>query len=159
MRRAYDTKKGFGAALMLMIAYGASIGGVGTPVGTPPNVHLYRGIHQAVSLKRRPLCLYSGCCSAFPQSSFLVLITWGYLSFVIFRYPTTGWQAKPSILQSRLTALGPMSQEEKKVLLVSVLTALLWIFRENLLLGSVTIPGWSRFAASASDGSKIRPSP
>ncbi|HKA55057.1 MAG TPA: SLC13 family permease, partial [Candidatus Binatia bacterium] len=36
--QGYDTKNGFGTALMLMVAYGASIGGVGTPVGTPPNV-------------------------------------------------------------------------------------------------------------------------
>jgi sodium-dependent dicarboxylate transporter 2/3/5 len=34
--QGYDTKKGFGTALMLMIAYAASIGGIGTPVGTPP---------------------------------------------------------------------------------------------------------------------------
>jgi sodium-dependent dicarboxylate transporter 2/3/5 len=37
-----------------------------------------------------------------------------------------------------------MSPQEKKVLAVATLTALLWIFREDLPLGGITVPGWSR---------------
>ncbi|MBI3757551.1 MAG: SLC13/DASS family transporter [Deltaproteobacteria bacterium] len=141
--QGYDTKKGFGAALMLMIAYGASIGGVGTPVGTPPNV-IFIGALTKLFPEAPSIVFLQWMLFGVPTVILLVLITWAYLSFVIFRYPTTGWQADRQFLQSRLTALGPMSQEEKKVLLVSVLTVLLWVFRENLPLGGVTIPGWSR---------------
>ncbi len=142
--QGYDTKKGFGAALMLMIAYGASIGGVGTPVGTPPNV-IFIGAFTKLFPEAPPIVFLQWMLFGTPTVIMLVLITWAYLSFVIFRYPTTGWQADRQFLHSQLSTLGPVSQEEKKVLLVSVVTAFLWIFREDLPLGGITIPGWSRF--------------
>src|SRR6185369_4846244 len=56
-----------------------------------------------------------------------------------------GWQSDRDFLQRRLQVLGPMSAQEKKVLVLAATTALLWIFREDLPLGGITLPGWSRF--------------
>ena len=37
----------FGAAIVLAVAYGASVGGIGTPVGTPPNLIGIRAMRAA----------------------------------------------------------------------------------------------------------------
>ncbi len=141
--QGYDTKKGFGIALMLAMAYGASIGGVGTPVGTPPNV-IFIGAFAKLFPVAEPITFFQWMLFGVPTALVLVLVTWAYLVFLAFPFPTTGWQANRHFLQDRLQALGPMSPQEKKVLAVAATTALLWIFRADLPLGGVTLPGWSR---------------
>lgn len=140
--QGYDTRKGLGTALMLMIAYGASIGGVGTPVGTPPNV-IFIGAFSRLFPAAEPIGFFQWMLFGVPTVVIMTLVVWAYLVFVAFPFPTTGWQADRQFLQNRLQALGPMSREEKKVLALAVTTALLWIFREDLDLGSITIPGWT----------------
>jgi sodium-dependent dicarboxylate transporter 2/3/5 len=142
--QGYDTRKGFGTALMLMVAYGASIGGVGTPVGTPPNV-IFLGAFTKLFPEAQPIAFLQWMLFGVPTVLILVLVTWTYLTFAAFPFPATGWQADRQFLHARLQALGPMSPEEKKVLAIAATTALLWIFREDLPLGGgVTLPGWSR---------------
>ncbi|MBI3248703.1 MAG: DASS family sodium-coupled anion symporter [Deltaproteobacteria bacterium] len=139
--QGYDTKKGFGTALMLMIAYGASIGGVGTPVGTPPNV-IFVGAFAKLFPAAPTITFSQWMLFGVPTVVVLTLLTWAYLAFFMFPFPASGWQTDRHFLQQRLHDLGPMSAQEKKVLAVSATTALLWIFREDLPLGSLTIPGW-----------------
>jgi len=47
------------------------------------------------------------------------------------------------LIEEELKALGPMHRAERFVAIIFLLTALLWIFRQPIVLGSVTIPGWS----------------
>jgi solute carrier family 13 (sodium-dependent dicarboxylate transporter), member 2/3/5 len=140
--QGYDTKKGFGTALMLMVAYGASIGGIGTPVGTPPNV-IFLGAFTKLFPEAPQISFLRWMLFGVPTAILLTFVVWAYLSYVAFPYSTTGWKANKEFLRERLQALGPMSASEKKVALLGVTTALLWIFRENLPLGGITIPGWS----------------
>lgn len=140
--QGYDTKKGFGTALMLMIAYGASIGGVGTPVGTPPNL-IFLGAFARLFPAAPPVGFLQWMLFGIPVVVLLTLITWAYLTYFAFPYATEGWHANKQFLRDRLHALGPMSAEEKKVSLLAATTAFLWIFREDLPLGSMTLPGWS----------------
>jgi solute carrier family 13 (sodium-dependent dicarboxylate transporter), member 2/3/5 len=140
--QGYDTKKGFGTALMLMVAYGASIGGIGTPVGTPPNV-IFLGAFTKLFPDAPQISFLRWMLFGVPTAILLTFVVWAYLSYVAFPYSRTGWKANKEFLRERLQALGPMSASEKKVALLGVTTALLWIFRENLPLGGITIPGWS----------------
>lgn len=140
--QGYDTKSGFGTALMLMIAYAASIGGVGTPVGTPPNV-IFLGAFGKLFPEAPPIGFLQWMLFGVPAAVLLTFITWAYLTYFVFPYPTEGWKSDKQFLQSRLDALGPMSVDEKKVALLGATTALLWIFRADLPLGSFTLPGWS----------------
>jgi len=142
--QGYDTKKGFGTALMLMVAYGASIGGIGTPVGTPPNV-IFLGAFTKLFPEAPQIGFLRWMLFGVPAAALLTLVAWTYLSYVAFPYSASGWHANKEFLRERLQALGPMSAEEKKVALLAATTALLWIFRENLPLGGITIPGWSQF--------------
>lgn len=145
--QGYDTKNGFGTALMLMIAYGASIGGVGTPVGTPPNV-IFVGAFAKLFPAAPPVSFSQWMLFGVPTVVVLILVTWAYLTFVMFPFSTAGWQTDRSFLHNRLRDLGPMSLQEKRVLLISATTALLWVFREDLPLGSLTVPGWTRLLPS-----------
>jgi sodium-dependent dicarboxylate transporter 2/3/5 len=145
--QGYDTKNGFGTALMLMIAYGASIGGVGTPVGTPPNV-IFIGAFAKLFPAAPPIPFSQWMLFGVPTVVVLTLVTWAYLTFVMFPFPTVGWQTDRQFLNDALQDLGPMNAQEKKVLAVAATTAVLWIFREDLPLGGVTIPGWTRFLPS-----------
>jgi solute carrier family 13 (sodium-dependent dicarboxylate transporter), member 2/3/5 len=140
--QGYDTKKGFGTALMLMIAYGASIGGVGTPVGTPPNV-IFLGAFSKLFPEAPPVGFLQWMLFGVPVVVLLTLVTWAYLTYLAFPYHAEGWQADKQFIRTRLQALGPMSGDEKKVALLGATTALLWIFRTDLPLGGVTVPGWS----------------
>jgi sodium-dependent dicarboxylate transporter 2/3/5 len=141
--QGYDTKSGFGTALMLMIAYGASIGGVGTPVGTPPNV-IFIGAFAKLFPAAAPIPFSQWMLFGVPTVVVLILVTWTYLAFIMFPFPTVGWQSDRQFLHQALQDLGPMTSQEKKVLAVAATTAFLWIFREDLPLGIITIPGWVR---------------
>lgn len=146
--QGYDTKKGFGTALLLMVAYGASIGGVGTPIGTPPNV-IFIGAFIKLFPEAQPIVFSQWMLFGLPTALSLVVVTWAYLAFIVFPFATVGWQTDRHFLQERLHALGPMSAQEKKVLAVATTTALLWIFRADLPLGGATIPGWQQLLPPA----------
>lgn len=140
--QGYDTRQGFGMALMLGLAYSASIGGVGTPVGTPPNV-VFLGAFSTLFPDGPSIGFFRWMLFGVPTAGLMILWTWVYLVYLFFRVPTTGWQEDRAFLARQLEELGPMRSAERRVLLVALTTALLWIFRENLNLGVVTIPGWA----------------
>ncbi|MGE0826915.1 MAG: DASS family sodium-coupled anion symporter [Candidatus Binatia bacterium] len=141
--QGYDTRKGFGTALMLMIAYAASIGGLGTPVGTPPNV-IFLGAFGRLFPEAPHIGFLQWMLFGVPTAAILTLFTWAYLTYFAFPYSTEGWRADKQFLRDRLDALGPMSTAEKRVSVLAATTALLWIFRADLPLGDITLPGWSR---------------
>lgn len=127
---------------MLTVAYGASIGGVGTPVGTPPNV-IFLGTFGKLFPNASSISFSQWMLFGVPTALFLAFVTWTYLTYVAFPYPKEGWHADKEFLREQLHELGAMSVEEKRVSALAATTAFLWIFREDLPLGAFTIPGWS----------------
>ena len=73
----------------------------------------------------------------------MITIIWLLLTKIFFRVPTH-IQIDQAIIEKEYQGLGKMSFEEKTVLTVFSLTALLWVFRKKLVLGVFTIPGWSQ---------------
>jgi sodium-dependent dicarboxylate transporter 2/3/5 len=132
-------------ALLLGIAYSASIGGMATLVGTPPNIALVRLFDLSF-----PDAAAAGYTISFarwmllgvPLAVILLLAAWLVLTRVCFRFPRD-LRLDPEIVEEQYRQLGPMSREEKSVLGVFAATALLWIFRVDLEIGSIRIPGWS----------------
>jgi sodium-dependent dicarboxylate transporter 2/3/5 len=124
-----------GTALLLGIAYAASIGGLGTLIGTPPNALL-----AAFMAERYGVVIGFGQWMLFavPLAAVLLALTWLLLIRVVFpldRRPIAG--ASLAIAQA-LAALGPPSREERLVALVFASVAALWILRP--LLGDL-LPG------------------
>lgn len=128
-------------ALMLGIAYGCSIGGVATLVGTPTNlafVRIFTEIYPEAPLVSFGQWLILGV----PYALVLLAITWFLLTHVFCRMED-GLALDRSIIKKELISLGPMRFEEKAVLVVFASTAILWTFRRDLHLGDFTLPGWS----------------
>jgi len=150
IRQAEDTfgrekTANLSVALLLGIAYGASIGGFATLVGTPPNLALVRLFDLSF-----PEAAAAGDAISFgrwmivgvPISLTLLASTWFILVRLCFRSPGD-LRLSAEIIAEERRRLGPMKFEEKVVLAVFAATATLWTFREDLPLGIFTLPGWS----------------
>ena len=142
-----------GTALMLGVAYACSIGGMATLVGTPPNLALER-IYAITFPAAAPLAFGQWMLLGVPLAAVMLVLTWLLLTRVFFRAPAAA-RPDPQVIAAERRALGPISTAEVAVAVVFALTALLWVFRRDLVLGATRLPGWSRLlpeGAGVDDG-------
>lgn len=120
--------RNFSTALMLSLAYASNIGGIGTLIGTPPNV-VFRGIieekygYEVGFMDWMMICM--------PLAAILIAVTYFTL---ILCFPNRMGKSEESarLIADELRALGPVSGAQKKVTAIFVGTALCWIFRDQL---------------------------
>lgn len=122
----------FGGALMLSIAYSASIGGIGTLIGTPPNI-VFAGQMKIMFPEIPEVGFFQWMLVGVPLVVIFIPITWWYLTSVAFPIKNEAANRFSVIIEEELVQLGKMRKAEKLVLAVFILTGLAWIFR----------PGWS----------------
>ncbi|SDS50305.1 solute carrier family 13 (sodium-dependent dicarboxylate transporter), member 2/3/5 [Formosa sp. Hel1_31_208] len=122
----------FGKALMLAIAYSASIGGIGTLIGTPPNLVLAGVISDIYDYE---ITFSQWFIFGFPISILLLFICWKYLTRFAFTFKQTEFPGGKQEIKRLLKLLGTISYEEKIVAFVFGLTAFCWITRSFLLKG------------------------
>ncbi len=155
-KRTEDTqaqvKTTFGLMLLLAIAYSASVGGLGTIIGSPTTV-AFLGFAQTRFPDQPPIGFMDWSIVCIPIVVIFIPIIWSYLcrfgaDLPLDRIKFSGSQ---TIIEAEIRKLGPMKRPEKIVLAVSASTAVLWIFRRPLELGGLTIPGWSSMFESPSD--------
>jgi sodium-dependent dicarboxylate transporter 2/3/5 len=128
---------------MLGLAYSASIGGVGTPIGTPPNI-VFAGFYKSLFPNNPEISFFKWMTMALPIVLIFIPITWIYLCRFVSPFPMNQIEGGESgIIQKEIDALGSMSRAEKIVATVFCLTALLWIFRRPIVIGDFILPGWS----------------
>ena len=132
----------FSVALMLGIAYGCSVGGMTTLVGTPPNLSLVR-IFEILFPEGPSIAFGQWMIVALPVGVIMVLTAWFVITRVLYRTPPEV-RIESAVVDRELARLGPITFEERAVLMVFAATALLWVFRVDLNLGAFTLPGWSR---------------
>lgn len=120
----------FGKALMLSIAYSASIGGIATLIGTPPNLVLAGFVEETFNTE---ITFWSWAKFGFPISFVLLIISWIYLSRFAFTFKQKEFPGGRAEINRQIAELGPMTREEKTVLTVFALTAFCWISRSFLL--------------------------
>jgi sodium-dependent dicarboxylate transporter 2/3/5 len=131
----------FALALMLGIAYSASVGGIATPIGTPPNIE-FLGQYERGFPEAPDISFFDWIKVFLPLTVVLLPIIWIFLTKVIFPIPGKTTVGR-DIVKAELKKIGPIGSAEKKVLVIFIITALLWIFRSNIALGFFVIPGWS----------------
>lgn len=124
-----ETKNQFGKAIMLAVAYSASIGGMATLIGTPPNVILAGVVQENFGIE---ITFAQWILIGFPISIILLFVAWKYLTQFAFPFKGIALSGGKSAIKTQLKALGKMSFEEILVLIVFILTALAWIFRSTL---------------------------
>lgn len=118
------TKSNFGTALMLGIAYAASIGSLGTIIGTPPNTLLagHMAAEHGIQIGFGQWMLVG-----VPIAVVLLLACWLLLTRVLFRPEIDEVPGGRDLIAAELARLGRMSAPEAKVLVIFVLAALAWI--------------------------------
>jgi sodium-dependent dicarboxylate transporter 2/3/5 len=140
-----DSPGGFAPALLLATAYGASIGGLATLVGTPPNPLLVRNL--ALLFPAAPeISFAQWFVFALPLSLVLLLAAWVVL-MAVFGLRRSQPPAGAGRLAEERARLGPPSQAERFVAAVFILMAVLWLTRAGLDLGDRSLPGWASLFA------------
>jgi sodium-dependent dicarboxylate transporter 2/3/5 len=137
-------------ALMLGVAYAASIGGIGTLIGTPPNLIFAASAKQ---LAGREVSFTDYMLIGVPIVSVLLPLCWFLLSFVLFRSRVDLGTDARRVLKERRQNLGPLRGGEARTVAVFVLTVAGWLLRERKELGSIAIPGLTDLAPGLSDAS------
>ena len=118
----------FQTALLLGIAYAATIGGISTPIGTAPNIVVISLIQEQgldVSFNQWMLL-------ALPISIIMLIVGWWLLTNIIFPVNISANKETKNSLQEMYQDLGAITTDEKRVFVIFALTALAWIFRDLL---------------------------
>jgi sodium-dependent dicarboxylate transporter 2/3/5 len=116
----------FGSALMLGICYAASIGGVATLIGTPPNAIFAGVVEKTYGVS---ISFVDWMKFGLPLSLVMLGIAWVYLTRIRFRGVQPQLAGGREYIRDQIRRLGPMSRAEKGVTAVFSLVALLWIVR------------------------------
>ncbi len=119
--------------LLLGLAYSASIGGMATPIGTPPNIVLIGVLEKSTG---ETIPFFDWMVLATPIATGMLLVTWWYLSR----------QLKPSTTEPQLPTSTPMTIPQKRVFMLFGLVVLLWIGRTQ------PFGGWSGLLPSSKIG-------
>jgi sodium-dependent dicarboxylate transporter 2/3/5 len=145
-RDAPEQARSFGTALLLGMAYAASIGGVATLVGTPPTAILAGAARNTLG---RPLGFAEWLVVGVPVAALMLVACWVVLRRL---YPVRGALAGvDGLIASERAALGPWTRGQQVTVAVLCAVALAWVFREPKTIGSWTLPGVTTVLPGASD--------
>lgn len=125
-----DENELFGKMLMLAIAYSASIGGLSTLIGTPPNLVLAGILTELYDVE---ITFARWLFFGLPVSILLLGLCWWYLTGQAFSLRVKHFPGGKPEIERQLNQLGPISREEKRVLVLFILTAVAWISRSFVL--------------------------
>ncbi|MEL0073587.1 MAG: SLC13 family permease [Flavobacteriaceae bacterium] len=120
----------FGKALMLGIAYSASIGGIATLIGTPPNLVLAGIIESTYGYEITFLEWFQ---FGLPVALLLLIFCWYYLTRIAYKFKQVDFPGGLKEIQRLKSNLGIISKEERRVGFVFILAALCWISRSFIL--------------------------
>lgn len=119
----------FAACMVLGVGYAATIGGVGTLIGTPPNMVLAGYLQKTYD---DPMTFQRWLWIGIPVLVVFLPASWLLLTRVIFRIRIPRIPGAREVLRHQAAELGPMSRGERLVLVIFSLTSLAWIFRTQV---------------------------
>ena len=119
--------QGFDTAVMLAIAYSASIGGVATLIGTPPNALLAAYLQSNYDIQ---IGFARWMLIGVPIASLLLVLCWFWLTKLSFQLDKVTLSDTKDLYRDELQQLGRMTDGEKRVLAIFLFAAIGWISRE-----------------------------
>lgn len=129
IRTKEDEHARFAKAMMLAIAYSSSIGGIATLIGTPPNLVLSGVVKELYGYE---ISFTEWLKYGLPVALVLMVVCYFYLTRVAYTFKDINFPAGQEEIRHMLRDLGKPGPEEKKVLVVFIITAILWIGRSFL---------------------------
>ncbi|PHS24443.1 MAG: anion transporter [Robiginitomaculum sp.] len=141
-------KRNFGITMVLGLAYGATIGGVATLVGTPPNAFLASFMEETMGIE---IGFGQWMLVGVPVS--LTLLPLGWLVLTRFAYPIdfTASEKTQVHLRDLKDELGPITAPQKRVAMIFIALALAWALRKPITsltgLSGLSDTGIAIFAA------------
>jgi sodium-dependent dicarboxylate transporter 2/3/5 len=127
--------RNFALGLMLMVGYAASLGGLATIIGTPPNV-VFVGLLE--KFYDRSIDFGKWMLVGVPVATVLLLSTYVIITRILFPNGIRQVKGTEELIREKLAEMGPVSREQWLVLGVFALTSFFWIFQQalNLLAGA-----------------------
>ncbi len=130
LKENFDAKlhKKISIAIFLSLAFSASIGGMGTLIGTPPNLIL------TAFAKEQNIDIGFGQFMGIgiPISLVGFFLLWFMFTKVFFRFENKPIEGTKELIEREIAKLSHMSKAEIRVLIVFIFTAFFWIFRTLL---------------------------
>jgi len=126
--------------LIISIPYAASIGGIATIIGSPPN-GIFISQLGAIFPDAPPIDFFTWMKFGVPFAAVFLILAWIWLIRVPYRGMTSTLPSARGLIRMELAKLGPISAGERWTLIVFTLTALGWIFEQTKEIGGVVIPG------------------
>ncbi|MFT4538347.1 MAG: sodium-dependent dicarboxylate transporter 2/3/5 [Planctomycetota bacterium] len=148
-------RQSFAIALLLSIAYSASVGGMGTPVGTAPNVEFLAQF--GARFPEGPKISFGDWFIAWlPLVVLFVPLAWLLMTRVVYPMPAGSPEddaRAAAVVHEERISQGRMNRSQVRMSAIFIATALLWVTRSDLNLGFAKMPGWSRLlmGSAASD--------
>ena len=132
-RESEPASRNFAMAMMLMATFGASIGGMGTPIGTPPNL-IGKGMLERIAHEH--ISFFQWMMLGLPLTTLLFVFLVAYFRLRLMRGLTVDL-ARAAHIKDELRKLGPISAGQRNTLIAFGVTVSLW-----LLPGFVAIAGF-----------------
>jgi solute carrier family 13 (sodium-dependent dicarboxylate transporter), member 2/3/5 len=131
----------FASALLLGLAFSATIGGMATPVGTPPNMYFFKAFREAFP-QNEELNFFKWSLVGFPISFLFLMFTYFVLNFYFLRKKVT-LDIERKFFRDNYLQLGKFTWEEKWVSGIFVTCIVLWFTRANIDFGVWQYHGWN----------------
>jgi sodium-dependent dicarboxylate transporter 2/3/5 len=128
-KEATKGERNFAIGLMLSIGYAASLGGMATIIGTPPNV-VFVGF--AKQFYNHDISFLRWMIIGVPVSMITLFACYWLITKLIYPNNLSKIEGSEQLITDRLRELGDMKKEEKLTLFVFSLTAFFWIFQQGL---------------------------
>jgi sodium-dependent dicarboxylate transporter 2/3/5 len=122
-------KNAFQVAMLLGLAYAATIGGMSTLVGTPPNALLAAFILENYGIE---MSFARWMALGVPIMCCMLPVTWLLLTHVVFKVDIPASQQTQNHIKNLRDELGVMSKPEKRVAFIFCWVIVLWIVRRPL---------------------------
>jgi sodium-dependent dicarboxylate transporter 2/3/5 len=122
-------ERNFAIGLLLMVGYAATLGGLATIIGTPPNV-VFAGLLD--QFYQQKLDFGKWMLVGVPVATVLLFSTHLIITRILLPNNLSTIKGSDALIKSKLNELGKISREETTVLIIFALTSFCWILQQPL---------------------------
>ncbi len=132
----------FGLGIMLGIAYAADIGGMATPIGTPPNL-VFLEMYNQLYPNLPPIGFVNWMLMVLPMSIIFIYFGWLILTKLVFKISNQRILGGKDVIKQRYYELGRITGDEKKAGILFLIAIILWLTGSRIEIGnSIEFPSW-----------------